>query len=710
MASLLSAVRTRFFDKSNKPLAGGKVYTYEANSTNPKVTWSDEDLTVQNTNPVLLDNEGTALIFFSGKYRFRIEDRYGVLVEDNPSVTSLVGIDNVTSDIVKDGDEDQKSINDKNIQEVSNVDMLRALAVRKDGQLAKTSGHTLDGLGGAIYRFEQLSSKPDNNGTWIASSVTAGTWVLISEVNYVEQFGVIPDGTDQSVKLQKAIDFYLDNGIKSFGFERQNTYCIASPIRFKQRIKDSNNYADPRNTVTWNFNCAVLKALTDNQIGVVVSRDCIQINDFSITSEKNGVIGIYNGLDVENNDSTLRRSSMRMVLMNPKFDHIDVGMKFEPGETKFGSQWGAFYHSVINPTATYVNIMYQFKQSKGAGDCSNTRNTFINSKHVGGACTVYGEALESSLFLGIESEFINVADSRLPNGEAVALYLPFGTPSDFQANKQNRFISFNVEVCTNYININAPETHIDGFFQSATNPQVKAWVFNNTFANVGQVEGGLRVRHYNSAPRLGMVQINDDGTNSSLYIEGVSGSKDHSIISDGKVRITNAALGDIYSYSNNFYFKSVVDGSQFLGINVATDLPYLFSSSGIVGFTGNLQPFADDLSSIGSTQKRVKNIFLVNSPTVTSDQKFKKDIRDVSDIERLVAADIKKSLKAYRKVQNPEDSVIDEKWRFGVIAQEIVQIFENHGLDIHDYNLINYEHETYSIRYEELLVFMISSI
>ena len=111
MASLLSAVRTRFFDKSNKPLAGGKVYTYEANSTNPKVTWSDEALTVQNTNPVLLDNEGTALIFFSGKYRFRIEDRYGVLVEDNPSVTSMVGIDGVTSDIVKDGNETQQDIN-----------------------------------------------------------------------------------------------------------------------------------------------------------------------------------------------------------------------------------------------------------------------------------------------------------------------------------------------------------------------------------------------------------------------------------------------------------------------------------------------------------------------------------------------------------------------------------------------------------------------
>ncbi|HFX6379640.1 TPA: hypothetical protein ACIFDR_003564, partial [Acinetobacter baumannii] len=134
MASLLSAVRTRFFDKSNKPLAGGKVYTYEANSTNPKVTWSDEALTVQNTNPVLLDNEGTALIFFSGKYRFRIEDKYGVLVEDNPSVTSFVGIDGVTSDIVKDGDENQKTINDKTTQYVDTIVDLSNLLVRKNNQ------------------------------------------------------------------------------------------------------------------------------------------------------------------------------------------------------------------------------------------------------------------------------------------------------------------------------------------------------------------------------------------------------------------------------------------------------------------------------------------------------------------------------------------------------------------------------------------------
>lgn len=133
------------------------MYTYEANSTNPKVTWSDEALTVQNTNPVLLDNEGTALIFFSGKYRFRIEDRYGVLVEDNPSVTSLVGIDGVTSDIVKDGDESQKDINDKSLAMCETVAQLRTLKPRKDGAVMFVKSHSNNGSGGVNYIWNEDS-------------------------------------------------------------------------------------------------------------------------------------------------------------------------------------------------------------------------------------------------------------------------------------------------------------------------------------------------------------------------------------------------------------------------------------------------------------------------------------------------------------------------------------------------------------------------
>ncbi|MDC4378894.1 hypothetical protein NQ658_18525, partial [Acinetobacter baumannii] len=297
MASLLSAVRTRFFDKSNKPLAGGKVYTYEANSTNPKVTWSDEALTVQNTNPVLLDNEGTALIFFSGKYRFRIEDKYGVLIEDNPSVTSPVGIDGVTSDIVKDGNEDQKSINDKNIQEVSNVDMLRALAVRKDGQLVRTNCHTKEGFGGGIYRFESLSSKVDNNGTYIASTAAAGTWVLQDNLKF-EHFGVTDDDIDQSTRVQKCIDYALENAITCYGFEKAFKCRIDNTLVFSA-VPNPTDWGMPTDRTEVTMNGTSFVSSVNNLTYIRILRDRVEFKDTLAVDGKGstGQIGIALGYE-----------------------------------------------------------------------------------------------------------------------------------------------------------------------------------------------------------------------------------------------------------------------------------------------------------------------------------------------------------------------------------------------------------------------------
>ncbi|MEB3793658.1 hypothetical protein MSG72_01440 [Acinetobacter sp. IK22] len=195
MASLLSAVRTRFFDKSNKPLAGGKVYTYEANSTNPKVTWSDEALTVQNTNPVLLDNEGTALIFFSGKYRFRIEDKYGALVEDNPSVTSLVGIDGVTSDIVSTTIVDSPNQDDFNKKAVTTVESIADL-----NNLDKWDGRTIyvKNIGTYTYLNEkwQLKSKDFD---YTPLSVLMGSIDDNQDVSAVIE--ALPDGSNVLIDL-----------------------------------------------------------------------------------------------------------------------------------------------------------------------------------------------------------------------------------------------------------------------------------------------------------------------------------------------------------------------------------------------------------------------------------------------------------------------------------------------------------------------------
>lgn len=503
---------------------------------------------------------------------------------------------------------EQANVNTRKIGFVDSVVSLLAIENPVDGQVVSVASHYKNlSLGGGTYKFEYLSTKKDNGGTYLAND--KGVWVLISE-NYIENFGVTTDSVDQSESIQKALDYYLENNIKSFGFQKSNKYCISKPIKLKQsKVLGGEYYADPKKVFEFDFNGAFLEVLSDSQIAIVISRDCVALINPIITTKRTGVIGIYNGLDVENNDQALRRSSMRMILENPRFENLDVGMLFQPAETKYGAAWGSYYHSISNPEATNTNIMFMFKQSLGAGDNSNTRNTITGVKHVGGSCTIYGEALESSVFLGMQCEFITKPDRRLPNGEAVSLYLPFGTPSDYQANKSNQFIGYNVEVCTNYINVDAPETRIEGFFQGATNPRLKSWIYNNTYTNISQTEGGLRLRNYNKTPRLGLLQENDDGSNSSFYIEGYGDTNSHKIVSDGDVIIERASFDTITAKENRIEVLDK-DKQKSLILLYRDDYnnPILSSSSGVLGFSGGIEPIFDLTYSLGTADSRIKNV------------------------------------------------------------------------------------------------------
>lgn len=61
MASvLLSPVGNgqQFFDNAGLPLSGGLIYTYQAGSTTPLTTYTSNDGTIPNTNPIILDSAG----------------------------------------------------------------------------------------------------------------------------------------------------------------------------------------------------------------------------------------------------------------------------------------------------------------------------------------------------------------------------------------------------------------------------------------------------------------------------------------------------------------------------------------------------------------------------------------------------------------------------------------------------------------------------
>jgi hypothetical protein len=82
-----------FLDNNGQPLAAGCVYFYTPGTTSPKATYQNAGQTLANTNPVLLDGAGRAIIYGTGTYR--------QVVQQAPCGPGIPGVqiwDQLTSD------------------------------------------------------------------------------------------------------------------------------------------------------------------------------------------------------------------------------------------------------------------------------------------------------------------------------------------------------------------------------------------------------------------------------------------------------------------------------------------------------------------------------------------------------------------------------------------------------------------------------------
>lgn len=100
-AAILPNAKTTFLGADGKPLAAGTVDFYIPSTTTRKTTWQDQAATIPNTNPVVLDGSGRALILGNGAYRQVVKDRNGNLVWDQ--VTNSAGAGGSGATTVGDG-------------------------------------------------------------------------------------------------------------------------------------------------------------------------------------------------------------------------------------------------------------------------------------------------------------------------------------------------------------------------------------------------------------------------------------------------------------------------------------------------------------------------------------------------------------------------------------------------------------------------------
>jgi hypothetical protein len=161
------------------------------------------------------------------------------------------------------------------------------------------------------------------------------------------------------------------------------------------------------------------------------------------------------------------------------------------------------------------------------------------------------------------------------------------------------------------------------------------------------------------------------------------------------------------------------------------------------------QNVMDGYVDLGTSTQRFRDIHATNNVIQTSDRNLKQDIEELSEAEKRVATTCKSLIRKFRHKDAVAKKGDDARIHIGVIAQEIEQAFADEGLDGRRYGIlcvdkvykkhkdgvytgINQVHgdfvekisdeepdeegitfveeESYSIRYEELLAFIISAL
>jgi len=204
--SLSPWLKPRFFiTGTNRPLAGGLMYTYKAGTTDPAKTYSD-DTGTENTNPIQLNSDGECDLFLDDAVSYRI------ILKNSAGVTQF--------------DKDRiASLGSTQVQSFNSIAALRLRSGTTIANAAKTLGYYAAGDGGAnSFYWDSASVATDNGGTVIKPTAVAGAgrWIAIDTINVnIRQFGAKGDGVaDDTTAISSAIDefntVYFPNGTYLF--------------------------------------------------------------------------------------------------------------------------------------------------------------------------------------------------------------------------------------------------------------------------------------------------------------------------------------------------------------------------------------------------------------------------------------------------------------------------------------------------------------
>ena len=86
----------QFFSSIGLPLSGGKVYTYQAGSSTPLATYTDNTGNVANANPIILGSDGRPQteiwLTYGYNYKFILKDANDVTIQTYDNLYGIIGV------------------------------------------------------------------------------------------------------------------------------------------------------------------------------------------------------------------------------------------------------------------------------------------------------------------------------------------------------------------------------------------------------------------------------------------------------------------------------------------------------------------------------------------------------------------------------------------------------------------------------------------
>lgn len=249
MSSILPAAKTRFVTILGTPLVGGFVYFYEPGTETPADTWQDEAMTTPNTNPVVLDARGEALIWGNGTYRQVVTDRFGVQVWDQlvttaVSTADLSGTGGAALVGLPDGTTLAGALNLGLNRVVDSIASLRALNHTFYTRAFVTGYYAAHDGGGGPYQVDPNDSSSADNGVTIIVASDGARWKLgWSSCLTPNQGGAHGDadpttgtGTDDTASFQNLITVLAASGGGCLQCRAGANYHIAGTLIIPSNI------------------------------------------------------------------------------------------------------------------------------------------------------------------------------------------------------------------------------------------------------------------------------------------------------------------------------------------------------------------------------------------------------------------------------------------------------------------------------------------